>query len=499
MTEAKNGVRNIARGLGSLTFQNIIGSILAFVFYGAILRLSSPLAVGGYSAVLIAVSIASPLCIFGLSTAATRYVAFYERSNASERWNAARAAFVLTIISAAIISLVFVGLSQFMSVYFMKNSQYTGLFVLGGVWLFTSGLASTLQGIIHGLKRYTLTAKILLSSRFIMSVFAIAGLAIYHDVIFAVAAWIVYNGIILVWSYKVVGSELIHAEGSKPYTAIFRYALPLGLAAILAALATNIDSFVVGGYLSPISLAVYNTAIYISSILNVIVIVPLTTMTLPEASSRSHAITETSSVLRLGLRFLFLGILPSSFFLAALSTQLLTVFSSGGVYLGAVPSLELISVSYVFFGIQVLITHILMAIGRTKRALVVTIFSAGIDATLSILLVSEFSIVGAAIAKDTAMIFGMVVAIFFVREYLHKLDPFMFYGKVLIAATLPAFVIFVLSTELSNRTVSLIPYSLIGGLLFLSCVKGMKILTEEDRSFLSHLLPSFLHKLLRII
>ena len=64
-----------------------------------------------------------------------------------------------------------------------------------------------------------------------------------------------------------------------------KYTVPLGVAGIIAVFSSSADQVVVGGYLTPLSLAVYNAAVTVSGVLGVVLVTPLTTALLPEASS----------------------------------------------------------------------------------------------------------------------------------------------------------------------------------------------------------------------
>jgi O-antigen/teichoic acid export membrane protein len=59
----------------------------------------------------------------------------------------------------------------------------------------------------------------------------------------------------------------------------------LGIASVFVFISSYADVVIVGGYLGPISLAIYNAAVTVSLILSIVLITPLQTLILPEASS----------------------------------------------------------------------------------------------------------------------------------------------------------------------------------------------------------------------
>jgi hypothetical protein len=84
----------------------------------------------------------------------------------------------------------------------------------------------------------------------------------------------------------------------------------------------------------------------------------------------------------------------------------------------------------------------------------------------------------------------VLVSVLFVRRYLRNLDSRSFYVKGVIASVIPFIPVFLLSTFVSNRTLTLVPYTILGGLVILLCIRSMRLLTVEDRSFLAHVLPA---------
>ncbi len=501
--------RNISRGLGSLTLQNVASSVLAFVFLGAVVRLLSPTSVGAYVAILLLIGILSTAANFGLSYAATRYVALYSSSSSSSSsgdqgddalaWRAAKATLILAIVFSLGATAAFAIASPSLSLFFMKSTSWTGFFLLGSLWLFSMSLAIVVQGIIQGMKKYVALAKMLLISRIAMVALTVVGLLVSHDVDVAILAWVVYYAIIVAWCVKIFAGRLFTARGALPYSQMLRYSIPLGIAAILSIVSTSADQIVVGGYLSASSLAVYGLAVLISAVLNVVLVIPLTTAFLPEASSSSQNAGEVSNGMRLAIRFLVLALLPASFLIAALSNQFLILFSGNASYFAGAQSLELIATTYVFFGAQTAIYSLLQAVGRTIQALIVGFVIVALDIGGSLVLVPPLGLLGAAVMKVSVGIVGMVVAAYFARDYMRRMDPPIFYVKSFVASFTPFVILLFLSMDYTSDVTSLFPFALLGVVIFLACLKGLRVLSDQDRFFLSHALPRSFQRLLSIL
>ncbi len=488
--------RNIAQGLGSLTLQNLATSVLGFLFLAAMLRLLPRVQYGVYGAVNVSVSIGVTFAMLGLNQAMARYLAFLRERDEAQAWVAARRILNLALLFAVVVAGIYAAASPYLSTYFTKGQSWTGIFLLAGAYLFLGSLSGVCLGIVQGLKRYVSLAKMLFISKVVMVGFGIGLLFVYPNVAIPITAWIVYSATIIVWTLVLTGRKMVLAKGTFSYSEIFRYTYPLGIAAIVAAFATSMDVVVVGGYLNPASLAVYYAAVTISTILSAILVGPLTTAFLPEISSSSND-KEISNGLRLALRFAVLAVIPASLFVAAVPRQLISLFAGGNGYLAGAPILELIAVFYIFLAIEMIFVVLFQAGGKTIYVMVIGFATVASDIGVSVLLVPRLGLVGAATAKVSVGLVGALIGFYLARNYLKNIGGPYFYLKSLVSAVIPFLPTYALTYLFSDRTVMLLPYAIVYSIVFLACLKAFKLLSEEDKSFVSHILPKALHRFLR--
>jgi len=311
---------------------------------------------------------------------------------------------------------------------------------------------------------------------------------------------------LIFWSARILRSDLpkrteFSRSGSNQslgYHALLKYSIPLGIAGIFYVLTTNVDLLVVGGDLNPTSLGVYNTVVTISNVLNFVLITPLVTTLLPEASCRIRNPSDISNGMRLAIRFVALLVLPASLLVSALSPQLLELFSGGTKFQSGSEPLQIIAVFYVFFGVQFVIYSILQAKGNTVQVFVISAITAATIFGLSVALVPTLGLVGASIARSVSAIVGMAAAWYIAKDFLRSLDRTEFYAKASIAVLIPFVMILGLTTFWSHSVWTIFPYSLLGALVFVACLHLLKVLNEEDRSFLESAMPSSIRGRLRL-
>jgi O-antigen/teichoic acid export membrane protein len=118
---------------------------------------------------------------------------------------------------------------------------------------------------------------------------------------------------------------------------------------------------------------------------------------------------------------------------------------------------------------------------------------------LSLALVPSLGLLGAALSKGLVALVGMAVGLYLARGYAKNHDSLKFYAKGFVSSLIPFVVVLALSNFYSHRTFTLVPYFLLGSLLFVISLKVMKVLTEEDRRFLSHVIPQGFKWILRYL
>jgi len=491
-------VRNIVQGVGYLTLQYVATSGLGFIFIFALIRIVPNFQYGIYSAVQVTVTIAGIIAILGLNLAATRFVALKADSDERESWYAARKILLLSLLLSGLATAFYLALSPIFSEFFAKSSGWTWAFLLGAGWVFTGSIAQTMQGVLQGRKKYARIAKILFFSRLGMVAVTLAVLFFYRSIEFALIAWVGYYAVVAIWSYLTIANSLVVSSGGLQYSTILQYSIPLGVAAIISVFSMSSDSVVVGGYLNASSLGIYQAAVQVSTVLGVIAVTPLMVAFFPEISGTQKTEAISNGV-RLAFRFISLAVLPVSLLVAGVSTQLLDLFTSGGVYLRGSLTLELIGIFYIFVAIQTVLLYLLQGVGRTFGVIVIGAVAAATDIGVALLLVPHFGLAGAVSSKVAVSLDGAAVAIYICRSYMQKMDGWKFYAKAVFSSALPFIAILLLSDYYSARLITLVPYAVIFTGLYLACIKLLQLLTTEDKTYLVHVLPGPLRRVVNAL
>lgn len=495
--QAPDRGRHVVRGIGSLTVQSLLSAVLGFVFLASLVRFLPQADYGTYASVQVTVGLAGTVSVFGLSSAVVYHLAS-KSEDPEAGWGAAKAALYLTVALSGVVSLVMAGIAAYLSSYFGKSTSLTWAFDLGALWLFSSSVATPFQAMLQGMRRYGSLARVLLVSRFLAVGLAIVGVAVFQSLAIAIASQVVYFALIISVSLPAVWGPLRRAKAKPYYPSAMRYASLLGLAGVVTTVAGNADIVIVGGYLSLDSLAVYNAAIQISSVLSALFVSPLITALFAEASLSTDREAELKLGTGLALRFTMVTLLPASLLAAAMAPQLFGLFSGSGAYNQGVPYLQLITLLYVFAAVQSTSLSILQGVNQTRKVLLIGAVTALGEVAFSASLVPGYGLAGATYSRVIIFVVGCGLSLFYIRRYLPSPD-LRFVAKALGACVPPSVAVYALSALVSDRVLTLVPYTVLGALVFVGCAKVLRLLTEEDKSYLSHLIPGQLRWVLRLL
>lgn len=489
----KTRARNIFYGIGSLSIQNLINSILGFVFLTVVLRTLSPSDYGIYSASQLVVSASTAIASWGIGNAAVKYL-----SGTNEGMSYFKACFVMTLILTSLVTLFVFLLSPYISFYFSKTGNYADVFRFSCIWLYTSTISSLFQAALQGLRRYTLLASVLIISKLSSVVSSIFLLVIYKNTFAAITGLIIYSILSLILSLPFIKINFSLKASLEHYYEILKFATPIAVASIISFISGSLDLFVVGGYLNQTSLGIYNAAVTISGVISMLIVVPLTTAFFPEVSLSSSSDQQVNRGFGIAFRLLFITIVPFSLYVSAVSPQLVKLFSGGGAYLSGVFALQIISSFYLLGAISSLANSLFQGIGKTLTVLVIVTFAAFTDLFLSLFFVPKFGLLGASAARVGSSAAGASLALYFSRGYLSKKIA----GFVLKILTISLFILFLfslLTRYFSSNISSLLPYSVLALFVYAASLKASKVLQPEDKLLLSYILPRSLKQIIDLL
>ena len=155
----------------------------------------------------------------------------------------------------------------------------------------------------------------------------------------------------------------------------------------------------------------------------------LAVVVLPLASElwERNDVVQLTQLLRLIHRYLYLLMVPLIILFYCYAEFVLS-FLFGPTYADGATALRIIIIGSFFFGLCLINISLLTAIGSSKKAGIIMLYSAGINVLFNFLLIPYYGMVGASIATLISYLLAFIISLIFVKKEITKKDSnFSFY------------------------------------------------------------------------
>ncbi|ADJ13679.1 flippase [Halalkalicoccus jeotgali] len=255
-----------------------------------------------------------------------------------------------------------------------------------------------------------------------------------------------------------IGATSMHRE-------LLAFSAPLIVSAIMVKILADIDTFLLGYFVSTADVGVYNVLYPLATMLT-IVLASFGFLFVP-VLSELHAegdVGEMAHMYRLVTKWIFVASLPI-FLVIGLFSELLIRYTYGSQYTEGALALSVLAVGFFVHAIVGPNYKTLTAMGHTRLIMFDNIGAAGLNVALNVLLIPRYSYLGAAVATVIAY-FSLNVAYstqLYTRTGIHPFDESL--SKAAIAALVPIGAIYLVTASLVTIT---LPVSLVLFGLFLA-------------------------------
>jgi len=292
----------------------------------------------------------------------------------------------------------------------------------------------------------------------------------------------------------VIGAVLLYREadwlrstsaGSISRRSIVSYAFPLMFAGIIYAVVAQIDYFVIGYFRPSAEVAHYRVAfmLAVNTLIILNSITPIFKPTVAEAQGDTALLSDRYQTVTRWVSMLTLPIATT--FIVAPDTYLSLLFTEE--YIVASGALVALSIGYLFnaaFGPEGMI---LEGLGYTRLTLLNTVILVGTNATLDVLLVPRFGIVGAGIATGAGLTVAGVAGIIEIY-YLRGVHPFTLESVTLWTSAIPVIILTMIVAEsLGSGLIVAVTLPCLVTLLYVLAFQLSGSFTQEERRIASRI------------
>jgi len=263
-----------------------------------------------------------------------------------------------------------------------------------------------------------------------------------------IAAFIIADAIVLLISLLLIlsqtGFSLPDFSTLRPYLA---FSLPLIPVGFFDTFINSSDRYIIGFFKGASAVGIYS-ATYTIGILVVIFIYPISYILAPTIFKlfEDKQIDRVKVYLSYSLKYFLLLAIPSVFGLTILSKTILrSLATSEFILYNSMFIVLLVSLSAVFYGVQVIFEYILMLEKRTKFFMFAFGVGGIINLILNILFVPYMGIIGAALTTLIAYVAVAIIIYLESRKYLRFKIDFVFIAKSILASVIMAVIVFLIN------------------------------------------------------
>ncbi len=427
MSKAIEMARVSAKGGFHLLWGLVLSTVISAVGTIVIARLLGPENMGLYMIALAAPNLIATFRDWGVTTAMIKYSAeFNSENNVAKIRSVFVSGLVFEIIVGLGLSVLSLVLSPFLA-QFYGRPQIVQLIQIASLFILTGALVNTASAAFTGMEKMHLNSVMLIVQSLVKTALVIALVALGLGTLGAVIGFSVgvfFAGLIGVLLMYVMYRSLPKPHGSalelmKTTKMMLKYGLPLSIGVILSGFLTQFNSTIMAIFVTDNALiGNYSVA------LNFVVLItffalPVTTMLFP-AFSKLDAQKDRETlrnIFQYSVKYAALIVVPVTVMVMALAQPAIgTIFENK--YVQAPLYLALLSVIYLFSAVGSLCTvSLINGQGYTKYNLKLTILTVAIGFPLSLVLVSQFGIIGLIAASTIAGLPSFFLTLRFIKKH----------------------------------------------------------------------------------
>jgi O-antigen/teichoic acid export membrane protein len=485
---AKVSVKGGFHLLWGLVASTVISSV-GTIFVGNLL---GDVNYGLYTIALAAPNLIATFRDWGINVAMIKYSAQY---NAEDKGAKIRSIFAAGIAFETVLGLALSVVAFLLSGLLanLYNLPITSLIQIASFTILTGALLSTAQSAFVGIERMELNSITIIFQSIIKTIvipmLVIFGLGPFGAVIgYSVAILIAgLIGILLMWTlYKSLPKPANNKlEIKATIKAMFNYGLPLSIAGMIGTFQTQFYNFIVPIYVSPDLFGNYGIA-NTFAVLITFFASPITTMLFPAFSKLDiQKDRETlKNVFQFSIKYASLLVVPAAAIVMVLAQPGIAVLFPD--YTAAPLFLALLAISYLLTAAGNLsIGNLINSQGQTRFNLKLALITSAIGFPLSVILISQFGILGLIITTLTAGIPSLIIAILWLKKQYGVTVDWSSSARILLSGAAASAITYALISQLafSNWTALIV-----GAIVFLfSFVLAILLTRAIDRADIKNL------------
>lgn len=469
--------RSITKGTLYLGISQLLFLVSGYAIHIGLGRMLGPELYGMYAVVVSLITVVNLILTTGIPQTVSKFVS--ERPDLAESILKASGKlllylslfiFVVYFISAGFVAemlkdeslTTFIRISSFMIPFYAFLSLYGGYF---------NGLRDYRNQSIISIIYYI--SKIGLIFGFVMLGYSIFG---------AVFGFAISPAIGLLVAMAIAGIPL-KATRYGNYGRIVRFALPIIILSVALNFSTSIDLLALKAIVGNAKEVGYYSAASMISKVPLTLLGALNMALFPAISSVTYLnnTEKTREYISESFRYVVIFLVPATVFVSATSTDFVSLLYSQK-YASAGEPLRILIAGILFFSIFSYLLNIVVASGKAVTAMAFSIFLLVLSATMNILMIPIYGMIGAAIAVTLASLISMSVLLGYTINKFGSVVPYTTFFKVVLSTSLTILIFYI---RVSG--ILLLPQYLIAFCLYFILLRLLGEVKERDIARLKRL------------
>lgn len=491
-------ISKVALGSVYLAIQNVLSMLIGVLGYAFLARVITQEEMGMVAGLTLLTALVQLISDFGLNSTIAKFVSELKGRKTDVSVHVFSALF-FKILLGLLLTLILIALSPNLSSILLGNPSHQPVIVLIILDSLLLSVSSFLNNILLGLGKIKNIAVYGVSSTMVRWLFIIVLLLNGNGLIGLAIGWIMGDSIaLLLYSITVtknVGSKL---QATQKYIAILsdllKFSWPIYVSSIIYFLYTWYDRVLILTFLTLSDLGVYNVAYQAFSVPTLIA-TSLSSSLLPYYGMAYGAGDDEAIILGVKRvsKYAMLVISPLMLGLATTAKPVITLFAGQQYELGW-PVLTVLSVFGLVYSVSPALGNLLLIYGKTKIILLLNVLSIALSLIL-IPLLSILKLEGLAVMKGVSFLSSLLLSLYFIS----KTVKIQMEGKVLLkilASSVAMAIVVILIQELFYNKFFLMLYVFTGGIVYLTIIRSLKVLDEEDFKIIREIMGDKALKLL---
>ena len=457
------------------------------VSFAILARLISTKEMGIYAILLLINATCQTFATLSVDQAVTKFVAenFSRGANSAAAGAFYQALRTTLTIAIAVVALIYYEAPS-LAVYLLGDVSYAVLFhVLAVDVLFSAGALPVVTSGMLGLQMFReFAATDLIFGGLLRQTMIILLIVLLRNFVGLVIAWVFSDAATVVVLLAFAISALGMPRFDFPLTKLFRFSLPLTLGNIAGYAQTWFDRALLVAFVPLATLGIYNAALTAFGVLAGVASA-MTSMLFSAYSSIKGETQFRSSIrdaVRLATRYSSFTLIPLALGLLAVAKPALTLLVGEAYASGSLP-LIIFSGAFAVTAFTAALSPVLLVLEETKIAAAITAVSVAMSLVVAFVLLPEWGMVGASVARAFAIILVAVLTILVVSRKMTLQVDILAVAKNLVASTIMA--ILLVAFQLMIYSKFLLPvYVLIGAIVYLIMLRLLRAVNPSDLSLL---------------